>query len=450
MKQPAPRARIKKIKTSTWSRGFSLAKMTIGTATSLAAQGIRGALGGSSKESWESFLQGRAAKLADELGELKGSLMKAGQMLSMLGEHFLTPEANAFLKKLQSQSAFLEWPEMKKQLNRALEPKVISLLDIDEEPLAAASLGQVHRGTILASGESVAVKIQYPGVRKAIDSDLRALKTLSGLLKIFPREMPTEHLFAEVKEMLLQEADYAAEARQMETYRSLLGEDARYVIPKLYPELSAKRVLVTSFEQGVQADSPEVQDLSEERRRKLAESFLSLYFRELFEWGFVQTDPHLGNYKIRVGKKASEDKIILLDFGATRKYPDSFLVPYRSLLRGAFRGDRDLFLQSAYEVKFLDKDDPLELKEAFLEFCTCTLEPFLTEDKDGFDWKGSDLPYRLSQKVFRLIKAYGGRKPPREVLFLDRKTGGVFVFLTVLAARFPARKLILPYMADES
>ena len=450
MKETPPRARIKKIKTSTWSRGFSLARMTIGTATSLAAQGIKGALGASSKESWELFLQGRASRIADELGELKGSLMKAGQMLSMLGEHFLTPEANAFLKRLQSQSAFLEWPEMKKQLARALDAKAIARLEIEEEPLAAASLGQVHRARVIKSGEIVAVKIQYPGVRKAIDADLRALKTLSGLLKIFPREMPTDHLFAEVKEMLLQEADYAAEASLMETYRKLLGDDPRYVIPKLYPEFSAKRVLVTSYEHGVAADAQEVVELSEERRRALAENFLRLYFRELFEWGFVQTDPHLGNYKIRIGKKATDDKIILLDFGATRKYSDSFLLPYRNLLRGAFRDDRELFWQSAYQVKFLEPGDPAELKEAFYDFCICTLEPFLTEEKEGFDWKGSDLPMRLSRKVFRLIRAYGGRKPPREVLFLDRKTGGVFVFLTVLGAKFPARELILPYMADES
>jgi predicted unusual protein kinase regulating ubiquinone biosynthesis (AarF/ABC1/UbiB family) len=451
-----PPKRIKKIKSSGFARGFSLAKMTMGTAAGLAAQGLREALRAKGDNTWGEFVQSQAFKLSSELGELKGSLMKAGQMLSMLGEHFLPPEANQFLKNLQSESPFLAWPEIDKQLKRQLDKAQLAQLQIDTNPLAAASLGQVHRATIIATQTDAVVKVQYPGVNQSIDSDLRALKLLLSLARLLPKELSTDALFDEVKTMLKQEADYSQEAHLMETYRTLLGPDSRYVIPRLYPELSSQRVLTLSYEPGVRADAPEVAVLAQERRNHLARNFLALYFRELFEWGLVQTDPHMGNYQIRIGKSLQDDQIILLDFGATRQYPETFLRPYRRLLKASLYQDAKHFNEAAYELQFIRPDDSENLKRTFFTFCSTSMEPFLNPDdprlppgcmdqNGDYDWQGTDLAQRLSKLIYQLIRAYGSRTPPRDVLFLDRKTGGVFVFLKVLKARFRARDLITPY-----
>src|SRR5690606_19398227 len=119
------------------------------------------------------LLQNQAALLSNELGELKGSLMKAGQMLSMYGEHFLPPEANALLKSLQQDSRPLLWEAIEPHLKKYLPEEKLAELEIEKDALACASLGQVHRARIKATGEMICLKIQYPQVDKAIDSDLK-------------------------------------------------------------------------------------------------------------------------------------------------------------------------------------------------------------------------------------------------------------------------------------
>ncbi len=449
--------KIHKLKSGIFSRSFSLAKITLETGTSLATQGLKQVLKNKEekKELWREFLKREALNLTSELGELKGSLMKAGQMLSMLGEHFLPPEANEFLKQLQSQSPSLSWEPMLKTLKKELSPEQLDLLEIDPEPLAAASLGQVHRAKRRDTGEWLALKIQYPGVERAIDSDLRAIKTFLSMLKLLPRDVDTAPLFEEVRSMLIQETDYEIEAKLMQAYQNKLGSDPRYVIPKLHLDLCNKRILATSLEEGVRADDPIVKNLSPEDRNELAKSFLDLYFKELFSWGFIQTDAHLGNYKIRINENAS-NQIILLDFGATRAYSEDFLKPYHLMIKSALNNDKENLLKASYELGFLKTTDSDELKNTFIDFCYGTVEPFLTPedprslgqmDSDGFyDWQNTDLPKRLSKKVWHLVRNFKARTPPKEVIFIDRKTGGVFIFLSVLGAKFKARDILLKYL----
>lgn len=447
-----------KIKTSVFSRGLALAKLTIDTGTSLAGHGL-GTLLSSQEEKarkWQDFLKGRASVFSAELGQLKGSLMKAGQMLSMYGEHFLPPEANELLKSLQSQSPPLDWPAIEKVLIEQLGPEKLARLEVDPVAIGSASLGQVHKARVKASGELLALKIQYPGVDKAIDSDLRALRSFLNLIQVLPRGVATDHIFSEVREMLVQEMDYEREARETERYRDRLKDDPRYVVPRVFPEFSTNRIIATSFEQGLSPDDRLVLSLAPERRNHLAMNFLDLYFQELFEWGLVQTDPHLGNYRVRLSP-TGEDKLVLLDFGAVRTYPEEFLSPYTRMIRAALENDTDQLSRAALSLKFIEEGDDPELKRYFEEFCMGTVEPFLTPDDprnasgrvrpDGtYDWKTSDLPKRLTRMVFEMVQKFHLRPPPREILFLDRKTGGVFIFLSVLGARINARPLLLHYL----
>lgn len=457
MNDKKDRKTLNKIKSSVFSRTMSLAKLSINAGAQMAGQGLTSLLQEKEEKQlkWNAFLKNQAKSFSQEIGELKGSLMKAGQMLSMYGEYFFPEEINLFLKTLQQDSAALDWAEMEKILIKELGQEKVNELEIEKEALACASLGQVHRARIKATSQSIVLKIQYPNVDKAIDSDLRAIKSFLSLLKILPKNFNLDPIFDEIREMLVQETDYILEAEHTEIFRQRLEKDSRYVVPQVIKHYSNRKILATTYEKGLRIDDPLIQSLSQDRRNSLALNFLELYFMELFVWREMQTDPHFGNYRIRVDAQG-QDQIVLFDFGATRTYSKEFLSAYHLMVRGAFYNDRRQLYTAAESLKFLHKNDSSELIQIFEEFCFETVEPFLTYDdsrnkgqiaEDGtYDWKETDLPKRLSQKVLAMIKAFSWRTPPREILFLDRKTGGVFVFLSLLKARIKARDLLIKYL----
>ncbi|AHI06144.1 ABC-type transporter [Bdellovibrio bacteriovorus W] len=450
---------LKKLRSSVFSRGMSLAKVTLHTGISVAQHGITNIFNDENlkNKNWQALLKSQAALLTNELGELKGSLMKAGQMLSMYGEHFLPPEANQFLKALQSDSPPLAWEAIEPLLKVRLGER-LSLLEIETTPIASASMGQVHRARILSTGEFIALKVQYPDVDKAIDSDLKTLKTLLTSLKLLPQNFDLSPLLEEIKMMLLQEVDYLTEAKLTDEFYELLKVDSRFVVPKVFHEFSGPQILATSFEEGFRVDSAEIQNLSSEKRNEIALSFLDLYFKEVFQWGFVQTDPHAGNYRIRLNQDNSQ--LILFDFGASRRYPKSFLIPYRQMIKASLEDNTESFRKAAIEIGFLQTSDSPELEKLFIDFCFESIEPFLSPydprnidgrvQSDGtYDWKNTDLPERLSKKVFEIIRKFSWRTPPKEIVFLDRKTGGVFIFLSLLRAKINGRALLLKYLENE-
>jgi predicted unusual protein kinase regulating ubiquinone biosynthesis (AarF/ABC1/UbiB family) len=450
----AEQKKIEKIKTSLFGRSLRLAKLTATTGMKLTGYGASALMSGKDdkEQKWQSFLKERAQHLSQDLGELKGSLMKAGQMLSMYGEHFLPPEANELLKTLQSQSPPLTWTAIEKVLKDSFSAEQLNELDIDHEPVGSASLGQVHKARIKATGEIIVLKIQYPGVADAIDSDLRSLKSFLKLLKLLPKDLNTEALFDEVRTMLVQETNYELEAQQTQAYAQLLQGDSRYIVPKIYSQFCNKKVIASSFEQGLSPDDPLILSLSQSRRNQLALNFVDLYFTELFQWGLVQTDPHLGNYRVRLSPDG-EDQLILLDFGAVRRYSEDFLKSYRRMIQTSLQSDSSGLLKAAQELKFISPDDPAELLLAFERFCFTTVEPFMApEDPRNarghinaageYNWKTSDLPQRLTKEGFRMVQTFRLRPPPQEILFLDRKTAGVFIFCAVMRAQINSRHLL--------
>lgn len=451
---------LQKIKSSVLQRGLSLTKLTMNTGAKVASHGISTMFAGDKEkqDKWQKFLTSQAQIFSRELGELKGSLMKAGQMISMYGELFLPAEANEFLKTLQSQSPPLQFSEIEKILISQLGPEKLSKLEIDPESIGTASLGQVHRARIKSSGEWIALKVQYPGVEQAIESDLKAMRSMLKMLNLLPGELQTDVLFAEVKDMLRQEVQYRLEAEQTKKYRELFAQDNRFVVPRVYDEFCADKILATSFEKGLSPDDPLVKALSQERRNKLGLNYLEIYFKELFQYGYVQTDPHLGNYKIRLNPNG-EDQLVLLDFGAVRQYDSQFLKSYHRMVKSALLRDSASLEKAALDLNFIGDADAPELKQLFQQFCLMTVEPFLDPsdehmpqnlmDANGiYDWKQSDLPRRLTDILLKIIKNFPLRTPPRELVFLDRKTGGVFVFLSVLGVKIRARELLLHYSKD--
>ncbi len=437
--------KLSKIKSGVFSRGLALAKLTVQAGANTAGHAIGKLMTDvPPEERFKKLLMSQAKLIANEFGQLKGSVMKIGQLMSMYGEHFLPPEANDILKSLQSQSPPLEWEAIRKVLVRQLGVEKLSLLEIDPEPLASASLGQVHRATRRSDGLQIALKIQYPGVDKAIDQDLKAMKSIFAMAQWIPKGPDFDEVFKEIRMMLHLEVDYEKELLQTKIFKKAFGDLPGVVVPEVFEEFSTARVLATSFESGVAVDSPEVKALSQERRNKLGETFLHVYFRELFLVRQMQTDPHFGNYRVRLG---DTDQLVLLDFGAVRKIPKKFLRSHLKLMQGAVEDRKDLFIEGSEELGFLEPGDEQGLIDAFFELCQLIVEPFRgAYATQPYPWAGGDLPQRVAKLGGRMALNFQLRAPPREVVFLDRKMGGVFIFLSALGVEIEGRSILDQYI----
>jgi predicted unusual protein kinase regulating ubiquinone biosynthesis (AarF/ABC1/UbiB family) len=448
---------LKGIKSSAWSRGFGIAKLSVTAGLQLAGHGI-GQMFADPKDrdaGRVDLLKIQAKLLADELHKLKGSMMKVGQTLSMFGEHFLPKEVVDILKTLQSDSQPLEWKAMHRVLVRELGPEKLAMLEINETPHASASMGQVHRARCKVTGQELCLKIQYPGVAKSIDSDLKALRSLLLVTRLLPKNAGFDDVFKEVRLMLHRETDYRKEAETTLHFRELLKDDSRYVVPDVRLDLSTGRILTTTFQMGVAIKEESLRQLSQERRDLLGLAALELFFREFFEWGVVQTDPHFGNYLLKIDPLSGQDQLVLLDFGATRKFSQTFLNDYYDFVWTAFDFDRASMRRACIRLGFLMETDDDEQVGYIIDIARLVLEPFLSPNPDmpnlwtskgSYRWGVSDLPARATSKGFKAAYAMKFRSPPREVLFLHRKLGGVFTFLSVCKAELNGAPIVDAYM----
>ncbi|HRX62380.1 MAG TPA: AarF/ABC1/UbiB kinase family protein [Candidatus Competibacter sp.] len=406
------------------------------------------------------MLTEQARLLVDELGRLKGSVMKIGQLLALYGDYFLLPpEVVEVLRTLQSDSPPLAWSALEPVLRTELGEERLAELEIMPESLAAASLGQVHRARRKRDGRELCIKIQYPGIAEAVDSDLNTVGTMLMFSRMLPAGFNLQELLAEVRGMLRQEVDYRQELASVQRFRELLAGDDRYRIPEPFPEYSTQRVLTLSYEPGLPVESMEIQALDLSRRNRLGEAALDLFLREFFEWGLVQTDPHFGNYRVQLDPITCKDRLVLLDFGAVRHFSDAFLQAYYEMVRGAFWKDRERLRRAAVDLNFLPASASASAADHLAEMCYLIVEPFEAPGTEGrnsdwrnergeYRWGASDLPKRVAQAASQASLSISFRVPPKEFLFLHRKLGGVFVLLAELNAELDAHPLLRRYMGE--
>ncbi|MES2684820.1 MAG: AarF/ABC1/UbiB kinase family protein [Pseudomonadota bacterium] len=434
---------IARLKTGSIERSFAMARLGVGAGAKIAVHSLSNIFRGevSRSESDRDFYKEQAQVLADGLGQLKGSVMKAGQMLAMFGDYFMPHEAVEVLGQLQDDTPPVDWRVVEPQLRASVGAAALRELDIDEVPMAAASLGQAHRARRRRDGLEVVVKIQYPGVANAIGSDIKTLSRLLIASRLTPKNLDLQPIFTEVREMLEGECDYVQEARFTETFAARLAPAARYVVPRVLREYSGAQVLTTTYEQGVAVSDASVRQLSQARRDHLGTGFVDLFLKEFFDWGLVQTDPHFGNYRVRTDA-LGQDRIVLLDFGATRAFPRPFIRDYAEVVAGAFFEDRARIRAGAKAIGLIGDDFPAAALDAFASMCERIVEPFepsrapevLRTAQGNYRFAASDLPMRVSQIAARNALTLSFRMPPRELVFLHRRLGGVFIALATLAA----------------
>ena len=213
-----PANEISGITSTSLGRSFALAKVSVTAGAKVATTAI-GSLFVDRREAKrrrDRMIEEQLDLFVEELGKLKGSLMKAGQFISMYGDYFLSPKLNKILKHLQADSPPVSWAEMDKHLTAELGPERRAKLEVDPKPYAAASLGQVHLAKIKGDPRSYCVKIQYPNIAKAIDSDLRNLKALIAVLGKGEHGDRYQEMMVEFRSVLTRELDYKLEREAME------------------------------------------------------------------------------------------------------------------------------------------------------------------------------------------------------------------------------------------
>lgn len=450
---------LKRIRTGSFERRLSLTRTGLLAGTRYMAQSASSLLLPRERraERRRAALGEQARYLVEELGKLKGSVVKIGQMMALYGEHFLPDEVTVALHALEDRTVALEWPVIRRVLERELGRQRLAELDIDPVPIGAASLGQVHLARRLADDRALCLKVQYPGVADSIDADIDAVVRMLELGRMVA---PTEEFrswLEEVREMLHREVDYTLEAAKTQLFHERLKRDPRFVVPEVVPEYSTAHVLATSFEQGYAVTSADAEALPLARRNALGRAFLELFLREIFEWKELQTDPNFGNYRVRPAATArGRDRLVLLDFGAVQQYPDSFLDPLKQMIRGAYRGDIEQVRLGAIELRFIRPEFPAHVQQSFAEVCAGVIEPLVCRpgnvppealNRDGqYRWRDSDLPSRIASRATKAAFSTYFRVPPREFVFLNRKLIGVYTFIAVLGAEFNGADILEKYL----
>jgi len=301
-------------------------------------------------------------------------------------------------------------------------------------PIAAASIGQVHRAT-LPDGRVVAMKVQYPGVAASIDADVDNVATLLRLSTLLPDTLDIAPLLAEAKQQLREEADYLREAEQMRRYGALLAGNPAFVVPTPVEELSGERVLVMDFIPGAPIDTLEGADQA--TRDAAMGALLGLVLRELFEFGFMQTDPNFANYRWQ----ADTGRVVLLDFGAARPVPEATTAAYRRLMHAGLAEDPAALKDALLEVGFVS---PVTLERhapAFDAMIAVLIQHLGRPGLFEFADRSFVAEVRRSVETVAADRA-AWHIPPAETLFVQRKVSGTALLAVRMAARLPLRDMV--------
>ncbi|KPI89021.1 putative ABC1 protein [Leptomonas seymouri] len=403
---------------------------------------------------WERMVGGAAAgsllserghqHIVDTLCRMRGAVLKLGQMLSIQDEHTVPSHVTAVFEKVRDQAFAMPHAQLDRTLAKEFgSPNWRSEIfhSFDNTPVAAASIGQVHRATLKpgAAGTDpsqppveVAVKVQYPGVAQSIDSDVANLKTLMSV-GVLPPGMFVDQILQELRKELSTECQYKLEAAKQTKYRKLVEEDVNlsqlFYVPKVFESVSTDQVLVSEYVRGVPIDQlAKREDVPQDLRNYIADQLMSLTLKELFLWKFMQTDPNFSNFLYN----AREQKVYLLDFGASREYADDFLADYLDVVAAAATGDCPTIIEKSIKLGFLTGREVREMVNAHCASVLLLGRPF--ENRSApFDFAAQNLPKMIQSHIPTMVKLRL-RPPPTPIYSLHRRLSGTILLATKFKA----------------
>ncbi len=429
--------KLKNLPQTAWSRAARLGWLS----TKLIAKNVKDKLQSTVSTLSEQALLKSQLKMAEDLvgtlSNMKGAAMKAGQMLALDLGDMIPAEVRDVLYKLSDDSSFLEFEKVQKILKKSLgAERYAKLSNISSEPIAAASIGQVHTGTY--QGKKVAIKVQYPGVAKSIDADMFALeKLIRGYLMVTRKKLDIRPFFSVAKTKLKQEADYRREANSLnQAKQNFLGHPG-FRVPEAYLELCTPMVLVMAFEEGVPLKSCISEDkpaIGKADKKVLAALLLELLFLEYFKFGHVQTDPNLGNFFF--DPKAGQ--LVLLDMGSIQSFKVQHRLNVREMLAASLKGDSAKVLAMGETLDLVSAKESDAVKEQFVDVVKVVAEMF-SPGIQPFDFSSPDFLHETRSQIMGLVRNIRYTSPAKQFAFLNRKLGGIYHVLRTLGHKHDMR-----------
>jgi predicted unusual protein kinase regulating ubiquinone biosynthesis (AarF/ABC1/UbiB family) len=291
-----------------------------------------------------------ALRMASVLGEMKGAAMKIGQMASFIDVDFLPPEYREIyqeqLSKLRTHAPAMPWEKVRTVLEEEYDERPESVFaSIEEEAFAAASIGQVHRAT-LHDGSKVAVKIQYPGVADALESDVANMGILLRLARALAPGLDAKAVASELRERVLEELDYEFEAQNQRTFARAYEDHPFIFVPKVHSRLSRRRVLVSDYVEGRGFD--EVKELEQDERDIFGEIVFRFCFGSIYHLQHFNADTHPGNYLLM-----DDGRVAFLDFGMTKRLTTQQIQLEQRAMDAAGRDDPEGLREALHDLGFV-------------------------------------------------------------------------------------------------
>ena len=387
-------------------------------------------------------------RLAEGLCRMRGAALKIGQMLSIQDDALLPPPLAAILARVRDSADMMP----QHQLHAVLRAEwgddwSTKLQRFDEQPIAAASIGQVHRGSVRGVGE-VVVKVQYPGVADSIESDVENVRRLINWFNIAPKGLYLDKTMDAAKEELSAECDYRSEAVNQTRFRQLLRASPlhpRVGVPAVVEALCTRQVLVSEWVSGVPIDR--LVSLPQSTRDALCRDLVQLCLLELFVWRFMQTDPNWSNFlydhtAANTTAATTAGTLHLVDFGACIEYRKPFIDDYLRMVHACAERDRSAVVEYSRRLGFITGEESREMLNAHVAAALIIGEPFSAAYGGGYDFAAMNMSGRVSD-LARVMVRLRLTAPPKESYTLHRKLSGCFLTCKKLQANVSLRDMFM-------
>lgn len=389
------------------------------------------------------LMQDVGIQIAETLGEMKGAVMKVGQIASQYKDVF-PPEVATALEKLQKDAPPMPYTQIRAQIERELKAPVAELFsEFEETPFAAASIGQVHKAT-LKSGQRVVVKVQYPNVDENCDSDLKQVRMalkIAGVLNM--SKQLQEQLFHEIRQSLHDELDYIKEAHNLRVFGAFHAEDTGIIIPKVISSHSTKRILTLTEEMGETLSVAATWD--NDIKQKIAKRLFHFTAGQLFELYRMHCDPHPGNFAFR-----EDGSVIAYDFGGIRSYSDSEVQLFKRFAQHAIKGDVTALEQDLIALDIRRDDDKHIPGEFYETWLSIGLKPLSISPyhEGAFDFGNSQVHHEVITQMRTSLKYFGQFQPSAMTMMLDRTVSGQYWNLVNLGVIIDLSPLVDDYLTS--
>ncbi|CAF3316349.1 unnamed protein product [Rotaria socialis] len=431
-------AQVRSVPTTRIGRLASFGSLAAGLGVGALGSMVRRSIGleqeSSSQNALSPYLsKANAERIVNTLCKVRGAALKLGQMISIQDNFLVQDDIQKIFERVRQKADFMpEWQMNEVMTNEFGSAWRDQFEEFQDRPFAAASIGQVHYGVLKHNRKRVAVKIQYPGVGKSIESDINNLVTLLNFWNILPKGLYIDNVVKVAKHELNWEVDYIREAEWGRRFQNWLLYYPTYCVPDVIDSLSTKNVLTTAFFDGITLDQAVNQD--QETRDFIGRSVLEICLLELFKFKAMQTDPNWSNFLFNPSTKT----IGLIDFGASRYFSPNFIDNYIKIIRASADNNPEGIKDLSVKCGFLTGYETREMTDAHVNAVMILGEGFRSEDIFDF---GAQNTTKGIHKLIPVMLKHRLTPPPEDSYSLHRKMSGAFLLCSKLRSRVHCKPL---------